>query len=89
MKDRLTRFVKNFERKDDSNDNNMSPSKTKQAKLDANLLDEEEKLEDDFDDYSDLKSRLPLPEGVLKVNLGIPIIVVCNKIDLLLRGDKS
>lgn len=32
---------------------------------------------------------MPLPEGVLKVNLGIPIIVVCNKIDLLLRGDKA
>ena len=26
---------------------------------------------------------------MLKVNLGIPIIVVCSKVDLLLRGDKS
>jgi len=26
---------------------------------------------------------MPLPEGVLKVNLGIPIIVVCQKVDLL------
>jgi hypothetical protein len=32
---------------------------------------------------------MPLPEGVLKVNLGIPIIVVCSKIDLLIRGEKS
>ena len=32
---------------------------------------------------------MPLPEGVLKVNLGIPIIVLCNKIDLMMRGEKS
>lgn len=89
MKDKLTRFVKNFERKDDSNDNDENSSKNKQLKLDSNLLDEDEKLDDDLDDYKDLRSRLPLPEGVLKVNLGIPIIVVCHKIDLLLRGDKS
>jgi hypothetical protein len=43
--------------------------------------DEEEKIDEDFDDFSDLKSRLPLPEGVLQVNLGIPIIVVCHKIE--------
>jgi dynein light intermediate chain 1, cytosolic len=30
-----------------------------------------------------------LAEGVLKVNLGIPIIVVCSKVDLLLRGEKA
>jgi hypothetical protein len=44
---------------------------------------------DDDEDYSDLRTQLPLAEGVLKVNLGIPIIVVCSKVDLLLRGDKS
>ena len=44
---------------------------------------------DDDDEFSDLKSKLPLPEGVLLVNLGIPIIVLCNKVDLLLRGEKS
>jgi GTPase SAR1 family protein len=32
---------------------------------------------------------MPLAEGVLKVNLGIPIVVVCNKIDMLLRGEKA
>jgi hypothetical protein len=46
-------------------------------------------LEEDLDDFSDLKTRLPLPEGVLQVNLGIPIIVLCHKIDLLQRGDKA
>ena len=52
-------------------------------------MDEEEKLEEDLDDFSDLRTRLPLPEGVLQVNLGIPIIVLCHKIDLLQRGDKA
>jgi hypothetical protein len=32
---------------------------------------------------------MPLREGVLQVNLGIPIIVVCSKIDLMARGDKT
>jgi dynein light intermediate chain 1 len=45
--------------------------------------------EDDTDDLSEIKAQMPLQEGVLKVNLGIPIIVVCNKIDLLLRGEKA
>jgi dynein light intermediate chain 1 len=38
---------------------------------------------------NDLKAELPLAEGVLKVNLGIPIIVACSKSDLLLRGEKA
>ena len=32
---------------------------------------------------------MPLPEGCLKVNLGIPIVVVVNKVDLVLHGDKK
>jgi GTPase len=31
---------------------------------------------------------MPLGEGVLAVNLGIPIIVVINKVDLILQGEK-
>ena len=31
----------------------------------SNFNDEDEKLDDDLDDFSELKSRLPLPEGVL------------------------
>jgi GTPase SAR1 family protein len=38
---------------------------------------------------SDLKMEIPLPEGCLKVNLGIPILVIVNKVDLLLHGDKK
>lgn len=51
MKDRLTRFVKNFERREDSNDNSSSPSKTKLNNKDSNLLDDEEKFDDDLDDF--------------------------------------
>jgi len=36
-----------------------------------------------------LKEEMPLGEGVLQVNLGIPIIVVINKIDQLIRGKLS
>jgi len=32
---------------------------------------------------------MPLPKGVLEVNLGIPIVVICNKVDYLIRGEKS
>lgn len=38
---------------------------------------------------ADLKMELPLPEGCLKVNLGVPILVIVNKVDLLLHGDKK
>lgn len=36
-----------------------------------------------------MRYELELSEGVLKVNLGIPIIIVCNKIDLLIHGEKA
>lgn len=43
MKEKLTRFVKNFERKDDSHDNDVLNNKNKQSKTDSNLFDEDEK----------------------------------------------
>ena len=36
-----------------------------------------------------MRKDLALGDGVLKVNLGIPIIVVCNKVDLLIKGEKA
>lgn len=36
-----------------------------------------------------MRKNLALGEGVLKVNLGIPIFVVCNKVDLLIHGEKA
>jgi hypothetical protein len=43
----------------------------------------------DGEEIEDLRKDLALGEGVLKVNLGIPIIVVCNKVDLLIHGEKA
>ena len=48
----------------------------------TDLIEEEE-------DLDVIKSSMPLDEGVLMVNLGIPIIVVCQKADLLVRGEKA
>ena len=81
MKERLSSFVKNYERREDEEE---SKTDVKQKS------EEEESKERDDDEYAaELKSKLPLPEGVLKVNLGIPIIVVCNKVDLVMRGEKA
>jgi GTPase SAR1 family protein len=43
---------------------------------------------DQGNNLDDLKSKIPLPEGVLKVNLGIPILIVCTKTDLINHGEK-
>ena len=38
----------------------------------------------------DVRLEMPLGEGVLKVNLGIPVIVVCNKVDIIhMSGEKA
>lgn len=34
-------------------------------------------------DDMDIRLDMPLGEGILKVNLGIPIIVLCNKVDII------
>ena len=81
MKERLSSYIKNYERKEDDEE---TKAEAKQKS------EEEESKERDEDEYAaELKSKLPLPEGVLKVNLGIPIIVICNKVDLVMRGDKA
>ena len=40
-------------------------------------------LDSDLSDEEDGRLNVPLGEGVLKVNLGIPIVVICNKIDII------
>ena len=50
----------------------------------------EEAKDSDDSDVEDVRVEMPLGPGVLKVNLGIPILVVCNKIDLLsVNGDRA
>jgi hypothetical protein len=43
---------------------------------------------EEFEEEEDVRLSMDLPEGCLKVNLGIPIIVVVQKVDVLLHGDK-
>ena len=46
-------------------------------------------MDDDEIDMERVRQEMPLPEGVLEVNLGIPVIIACTKSDLLLHGDKA
>lgn len=36
-----------------------------------------------------MKEELPLGEGVLEVNLGIPLVIVCSKSDVIQANDKG
>ena len=36
-----------------------------------------------------LEDQVPLEEGVLKINFGIPIVVACHKVDLITHGEKA
>ena len=41
-------------------------------------------------DDIDIRLEMPLAEGVLKVNLGIPVVVLVNKVDIInMSGEKS
>lgn len=41
--------------------------------------------EDDLGSEEDVRLEMDLAEGTLKVNLGIPVIVVVNKADILMQ----
>ena len=58
-------------------------------KIVENPLPVEKENDESEDSEEDVRLEIPLPEGVLKVNLGIPIIVVCNKSDLMMMGPRS
>lgn len=82
LKLRIEHYVKNYEE--------PGSERSELSDLKVQKKEGEELLEDDEqDNLASIKSSMPLPEGVLKVNLGIPIVVVCSKIDLLLRGEKT
>ena len=40
-------------------------------------------IDSDLSADDDIRLDMPLGEGVLRVNLGIPIIILCNKIDII------
>lgn len=62
-------------------------------------LEEQDQLVKNVEDYiknyrepgtsSNALEDLPLPEGVLEVNLGIPILIICNKSELVWNIDKN
>ena len=79
MKQKIEMYIKTFE----------DPVLDEHGHLIKKRQDETEKLGSDDETVEDLKKELALGEGVLKVNLGIPIVVVCNKVDLLIHGDKA
>lgn len=64
-----------------------SKQKSRSKMTEGNLSDH--LSESDEDEFMHLKSLLPLPDGVLTSNLGIPVVVVCHKVDLIGRGDKA
>ena len=75
LKQKLEMSIKTYE-EPDVDENGKLIKKRKEDKSGANASD-------DSDLEVDLKEELELGEGVLKVNLGIPIVVICNKVDLL------
>lgn len=85
MKKKLLTFVKTYEEPAFDEEGKLI-GKATSGNIDG---DAQEKGEDEEDDIADLKAELPLGEGVLTINLGIPIIVVLSKIDLMMRGEKQ
>ena len=63
---------------------NAGKSEFKSAPFNADDLDSDMSADD-----ADIRLDMPLGEGVLKVNLGIPIIVVCNKIDIISQNTEK
>jgi hypothetical protein len=55
---------------------------------DGKLLKKQRAVEEETEDeLKELKKEMGLAEGVLKVNLGIPIVAAVTKADVLLHGD--
>ena len=74
--------MKTYEEPQLDEDGNYIPKKfrgvQKKAMGDGTGMDgESNDLIDEEDDLDNIKAQMPLEEGVLMVNLGIPIIVVC------------
>ena len=89
MKQKIQRHVQTYEEPQlDEHGNlkisNAGKSEFKSAPFNADDLDSDMSADD-----ADIRLDMPLGEGVLKVNLGIPIIVVCNKIDIISQNTEK
>ena len=89
LKTRLARHFKNFDLEGNGKvpDDNKKKEKTNVKEKEDINSDSDDSAAEDFMNY--LEDQVPLPEGVLKSNLGIPIIVACHKADLIGRGDRA
>ncbi len=86
LKDRIATHIKTYEEPQLDELGNPVPK----SKYVGGHLEEEQKTEEEDDMMMDeMKRQMPLQEGVLKVNMGIPIVVVCSKVDLLMKEDSS
>lgn len=91
MKTRLVTQWKTYEAPELDEQGNLKnpvrrPSEQKAPKHKSASDDSEE---DEAQLQLNAKLERDLPDGCLKVNLGIPILVLVNKSDLLLHGDKK
>ena len=91
LKNRIARHIKSFELQTPDQEVAKSDKKDKKSKKKNKGEDNQSDRDDEDSDFDmeHLKDALPLPEGVLKNNLGIPIIVACHKADLIGRGERS
>ena len=92
MQEQIVSQWKTFEEPQFDESGNLKNSKKDAVKKikttkERNQSDSEDN--EQVEEEADLRLEMDLPEGCLKVNLGIPIIVVVNKVDLLLHGDKK
>ena len=94
LKNRVSRHIKNFMfASENGGEAATEPKEEKKNKV-KKEKDDSDSFNSDSDDDNGfneqlLQDQLPLPEGVLKSNIGIPLIVACHKADLIGRGDKA
>lgn len=89
LKNRLARHFKNFDREGNGTVAEDETKKVNKSKRDGDESGSESDDSDGENFMQHLQDQTPLPEGVLKSNLGIPIVVTCHKADLIGRGDRA
>jgi len=77
MKQKILELVKTYE-EPQLDENGKLIRKRKKEEMKREPGEDDAELDDDEED---VRVEMPLGPGILKVNLGIPIIVVLNKID--------
>ncbi len=88
MKQKIQRHVQTYEEPQlDDNGNLLVSGRKDEFKSAPGNADD---LDSDMSaDETDVRLDMPLGEGVLKVNLGIPVIVICNKIDIISQNSEK